>query len=77
MRFLACGAFTWAATVAFDRNLPIIFWTSVALTILYNPIIDLYISSQIWIALDLISAAFLLLIHKRIQEHPSQPYRTT
>jgi hypothetical protein len=69
LRFIACGAFIWATYISYERNNSILPWVFAILAILFNPIIKIHFSKEIWAMIDVCSGIFLLAIKTQIQEN--------
>ena len=68
LRIVVCGAFAWAALIAFDRNVNILPWAFIVLAIIFNPVIKIHFSKEMWAIIDFASGVVLLLSRKRISE---------
>ena len=60
LRIVTTGVFVWGAVVLFQRKSPILPWVFIVLAIIFNPIIQVFFSREIWIGIDLVSAIILL-----------------
>ncbi len=68
LRIVAAGTFAWGAYRNFGKKL---FWLPVAYTmlaILYNPVMEITLAKEIWIALDLVAATLLLSTKQHIAQ---------
>ena len=69
LRFIACGAFIWATYISFERKNSILPWIFIILAIIFNPIIKIHFSKNIWAVIDFCSGLFFLIIKNQIQEN--------
>lgn len=65
LRFIATGVFIWSALIAYERNNETLPWIYLLLALLFNPLIKIHLSRDLWAIFD-ISAATLLLVTKSI-----------
>ncbi len=66
LRFVACGVFAWAAYITFENKEEVLPWVFVILAIVFNPIIKIHFPKEVWAIIDFCSAAFLLLMRKKL-----------
>ncbi len=71
-RFIACGAFAWAAYIAFERNEDVLPWMFVVLAIVFNPIIKIHFPKEMWSVIALCSGVLLVLVRGKIQYNDKQ-----
>lgn len=62
VRLVACGTFGYAAFVAYGRGYQVMPWLFAVVAVLFNPIIKVHFSKEIWMVVDLLSAGLLLSI---------------
>jgi len=60
LRIVATCVFVWGAVVLFSRKSPILPWVYIVLAIIFNPIIQVFFSREVWIGIDLVAAILLL-----------------
>lgn len=61
LRLVATGAFAWAAVIAFQRGYAGRGFGFVVLTLLFNPVLPVYLSKALWVPIDLGAALALVL----------------
>jgi hypothetical protein len=66
LRLIACGVFAWAAYIAFERKDDVLPWVFIVLAIVFNPIIKIHFPKEFWVALDIGSAIFILVVKPKI-----------
>lgn len=66
LRLVACGVFAFAAYISFTRKARVLPYIYGTLAILFNPIIKVHLPKDVWIAVDLGSAALLLATSKHV-----------
>ena len=59
VRLVACGAFVWVALDSFQANRTAMGAICASLALLFNPIIPVHLTREIWFPIDLGAAAFL------------------
>ena len=67
LRFIACGIFSWAAYIAFERNEEVLPWVFIVLAIVFNPIIKVHFPKEMWAVIDVCSGLFLVITSGKIQ----------
>jgi len=73
LRIVTTGAFVWAAYVShYRKNMSLLFAYGV-LAALFNPIIPVYLTKELWAIIDVSAAIFLVATRQRIQEPRSNP----
>jgi hypothetical protein len=66
LRLITTALFAWAVVESHRRgeeNLP---WAFVALTLLFNPFINIHFSRGVWNVIDVCAAIFLLMVKSKI-----------
>lgn|SRR5690625_1743905 len=69
LRIIITIIFIWSSVVAFDRDLATSKWIYVGIAILFNPIIPIHLTKDIWIVIDIITALILFGTKNTIQEN--------
>ena len=67
LRLIACAVFAWAAYVSFENKKALLPWVFIVLALLFNPVIEVYLSKELWAAIDLGSAIFLLIVSPKLR----------
>lgn len=67
LRIIVTAVFTWAAYITYERHHKILPWLLMAIAILFNPLIKIYLSKSIWIIVDISVAVILLLLINKIK----------
>lgn len=65
LRLVATGVFVWAAVIAFKRGRAGHGFGFAVLTLLFNPVLPVYLSKAIWMPIDL-GAAVALVVSRRV-----------
>lgn len=68
LRLIACAVFAWAAYVSFENKEALLPWAFIILALLFNPVIKVYLSKEIWAAIDFCSAIFLLIVSPKLRQ---------
>jgi hypothetical protein len=68
LRLVTTALFAWIALESHGRGQKNIPWIFGGLTLLFNPIIKVHFSREIWNAIDVLTAIFLFSIRSRITE---------
>ena len=68
LKIMACGVFIWAAIISHSKGGSYLPWIFVVLIVLFNPIIPVYLSKELWIPVDVGAAIFLLLSMKSLEK---------
>ena len=68
LRLVAFGVFAWAAYITFERGEEVLPWVFIVLALIYNPIIKVYLSKEIWTAINLLSAGLVILSQRKFVE---------
>ena len=66
LRIVACLLFSWIGIVAFQKNALLVSSIAALFAILFNPLIPVYLSKDIWIFLDIVAAIVALVIGRFI-----------
>lgn len=66
LRFVACGAFAWAAFITYENNEEVLPWVFGILAVLFNPIFKIHLPKELWAVVDVCSGAFLLAVSKKL-----------
>ncbi len=66
LKIMACGVFAWAAYISYSNKLTIQLWLFAGLALLFNPIIPIYLSKELWMPIDIGSGVSLLLNMKKL-----------
>lgn len=71
LRIVVCGFFIWAALVAYEKRSQYLPWVFGLLALLFNPIIKIHLPKELWSAIDIGSAIFILAVRQKIlqKEH--------
>jgi hypothetical protein len=67
LRIAACGVFAYAAYVGITRKLAVLPYLYGVLAILFNPLIKIHMTKEIWAVVDLGAALLLLATSKYIK----------
>jgi hypothetical protein len=68
LRIVATGVFIWAGVIANSRNEKILPWLFYLIAILFNPIIKIYLSKDLWAVIDVVSAILLFINRHSIED---------
>jgi prepilin signal peptidase PulO-like enzyme (type II secretory pathway) len=60
LRIAAFGIFGFAAFISFDRKYKLLPWAFILLAIIFNPIIKVHFSKELWALIDIAAGIFLL-----------------
>ena len=66
LRLLACGFFISAAVLTHQKNNKVLPWVFGLMALLFNPIIKIHFPKELWAAIDIASAIFILAIKSKI-----------
>lgn len=66
LRFVACAVFAFAAYVSFTRRARVLPYVFGGLALLFNPLIKVHLPKEVWVAVDIASAVFLLVNRKHV-----------
>lgn len=67
LRLFACGVFSFAAFIAFDRKRKVLPWIYGLFALVFNPIIKIHFPKEMWAVVDVASGIFLLTTVKAIK----------
>jgi len=68
IRIIVCLFMAWAAVIFFKKEVETLPWIFIALAVLFNPIIPVYLSKEIWVVIDLGCAGFLWVIGDKLTD---------
>ena len=68
LRLVAFGIFSYAALISFDRKYKSLPWAFILLAIVFNPIIKIHFSKELWTVIDIAAGVFLLSTIRFIKE---------
>lgn len=60
LRFVVCGSTAYVAWLAYKDQQEKWSWLFGAIAILFNPLLPIYLTREIWVVIDFITAIFLL-----------------
>lgn len=66
LRLVATGVFVWAAVIAYERKRLFLPWIYVLIALIFNPFIKIYLTKEVWIFVDIISAVILFSTKSKI-----------
>lgn len=66
LRIAACGFFIWAAVVTYEKQSQYLPWVFGLLALLFNPIVKIHFPKELWAAIDVASAIFVLVIKQHL-----------
>jgi hypothetical protein len=69
LRLVACGVFTFATIVSFDRKHKTLPWVFGLLALLFNPIIKVHLPKEAWAFVDVAAAILLLVTAKAVRSN--------
>lgn len=67
LRIVATVVFLWAGVIAWDRKSVLLAVIFGLMAVLFNPILKIHFSKELWAALDLTAAALLLVTSRKIK----------
>jgi hypothetical protein len=67
LRLVACGVFAFAAFVAADRKQKVLPWVFGLAALLFNPIVKVHLSKELWAFVDIAAAILLLATVKKVK----------
>lgn len=67
LRLVACGVFAFAAYVSLTKKARVLPYVYGCLALLFNPFIKVHLPKEVWVVVDLASAALLLATAKHVQ----------
>ena len=68
LSLIACAVFAGAAYVTFENDEALLPWIFIVLALLFNPVIKVYLSKEIWAVIDGCSAIFLLIVSPKLHQ---------
>ncbi|SRR5690554_6867488 len=66
LRIAACGFFIWAAIITYEKKSQYLPWVFGLLALLFNPIIKTHLPKELWVAIDIASAIFILVVRQKL-----------
>jgi hypothetical protein len=66
LRIAACGFFIWAAVITYERQSQYLPWVFGLLALLFNPIVKIHLPKELWAAIDIASAIFILVVRQKL-----------
>ena len=66
LRISACGFFIWAAVITYEKQSQYLPWVFGLLALLFNPIIKIHLPKELWAAIDIASAIFILVVRQKL-----------
>ncbi|WP_366513703.1 DUF6804 family protein [Psychrobacter sp.] len=64
---IACVVFAWAAYITFENKEALLTCLFITLALLFNPLVKVYLSKEIWAVIDACSAIFLLIVSPKLR----------
>jgi len=77
LRLVACGVFSFAAFIAFDRKHIVLPWVYGFMALVFNPIIKIHLPKEIWSVVDIASGIVLLATTKAVKPIPNNSLSRT
>lgn len=68
LRIAAFGFFMWAAVITYEKKSQYLPWAFGLLALLFNPIIKIHLLKELWAAIDIASAIFILAVKQNLLE---------
>lgn len=72
LRLVVTGVFAWAGYITYKRNNNVLPWVFFFLAVLFNPVVVIHLSKEIWMVIDIAVCIFLLASKKYIQQLPNE-----
>lgn len=72
LRITACGFFIWSAVITYEKKSKYLPWAFGFLALVFNPVIKIHLPKEVWAAIDISSAIFVLAMKQKIQESTSE-----
>ena len=66
LKVIVCGVFTWAALITYSKKPSYLPWVFALLAAMFNPIIPIILSKELWVPIDIGAALFLYLNKKEL-----------
>jgi hypothetical protein len=66
LRLITTAVFVWAVLESHRRGHPTLPWIFAGLALLFNPVIKVHFSREVWKAIDLAAAIFLYVVRAKI-----------
>jgi len=67
LRFVGCAVFTFVAYVGFNRKAKNLPWAYALLAVAFNPFIKVHFQKELWMVMDVVAGALLLITARRIR----------
>ena len=67
LRLVACGVFAFAAFIAFDRKSKALPWVYGFMALVFNTIIKIHFSKEMWAVVDIAAGVLLLATAKAVK----------
>ena len=67
LRLVACGVFAWASFVTADRKHKVLPWIFGLAALLFNPIVKVHLSKELWALVDIAAGILLLATAKKVK----------
>lgn len=67
LRLIACGVFAFAAFIAFERKSKALPWVYGFMALVFNPIIRIHFSKEVWMFIDIAAGILLLVTAKAVK----------
>ncbi|MDO8770461.1 MAG: hypothetical protein Q7K57_17510 [Burkholderiaceae bacterium] len=67
LRIVATVVFVWAGVIAWDRKHVMLAVSFGLMAVLFNPVLKVHFSKELWVAFDLVAAAVLLVTSRKIK----------
>ena len=67
LRLIIFGVFAWAAFLSFEQNEELLPWVFIIIAIIFNPIFKIYLPKEVWIIIDIVAGAILLLTQNKLK----------
>lgn len=64
LRLVACGAFGFAAYEAYKRKHNLLLWLFGLMALLFNPILTIHFTKEVWMGIDFFAAILLIVTNK-------------
>jgi hypothetical protein len=73
LRIVASAVFAWAAFASFERNSQFLPWIFTLLVVLFNPIVPIHLTKELWSIIDISAGLFLLVTMRGQQQAAMEP----
>jgi len=68
LRIVATGTFIWAFLVSFNRNGALLPWIYLLFAVVFNPILKVPLSQELWMAIDIVASVLLIFTQNMIKQ---------